>query len=37
VNVATGRSYDLRPLGDVSPIIRAGGIFEYARRSGMLE
>ena len=37
VNIATGRTYDLRPLGDVGPIIRAGGIFQYARRSGMLE
>lgn len=27
----------LSPLGDVGAIIDAGGVFEYARRSGMLE
>jgi len=33
----TGRSYALRPLGEAAPIVEAGGIFEYARRSGMLK
>lgn len=32
----TGETFDLGPLGDVGPIIEAGGIFEYARQSGML-
>ena len=35
-NVTSGETYALRPLGDVSEIIRAGGIFEYARTKGML-
>jgi len=35
-NVTSGETYALRPLGDVSEIIRAGGIFEYARIKGML-
>lgn len=32
-----GEVYDLSPLGDVLPIIEAGGVFEYARRAGMLK
>jgi 3-isopropylmalate/(R)-2-methylmalate dehydratase small subunit len=32
----TGKSYQLRPLGDVKPIIDAGGIFAYARATGMI-
>jgi len=35
-NATTGKSYALRPLGDVGDIIRAGGVFEYARQTGML-
>ncbi len=31
-----GRTYALKPLGEVKPIIEAGGVFEYARQSGML-
>ena len=26
----------VKPLGDVAPIIDAGGVFEYAKQSGML-
>ena len=37
VNNATGMSFDLRPLGDVSPIIQAGGLFAHAKASGMLQ
>jgi len=37
VNKTTGKTYDLNPLGDVLPIIEAGGIFEYARKAGMLK
>ena len=29
--------YDLKPLGDVLPIIEAGGVFAYAREAGMLK
>ncbi len=32
----TGKIYSLKPLGEVRPVIDAGGIFEYARRSGMI-
>lgn len=35
-NKTTGKSYPLKPLGDVKPIIDAGGVFAYARQSGML-
>lgn len=35
-NHRDGRTYRLKPLGEVKPIIEAGGVFEYARRSGML-
>ncbi len=35
-NQNTGQSYSLLPPGDVLPIIEAGGIFEYARKSGMI-
>ena len=35
-NNRTGESYSLRPLGDVLPIIDAGGLFSYARKSGMI-
>ena len=33
----TGKSYRLKPIGDALPIIEAGGVFEYARLSGMLK
>ncbi len=36
VQCATGRRFKLNPLGDVAPIIEAGGVFEYARQAGML-
>jgi len=32
----TGESITCAVLGDVGAIIAAGGIFEYARRQGML-
>ncbi len=35
-NHTTGKTYDLRPLGDVKPIVDAGGVFAYARQTGML-
>ncbi|HEX7008349.1 MAG TPA: 3-isopropylmalate dehydratase [Phycisphaeraceae bacterium] len=34
---ATGKNYALQPLGDVKPIVEVGGVFEYARRSGMIK
>jgi 3-isopropylmalate/(R)-2-methylmalate dehydratase small subunit len=36
-NITQGnRTYTLKPLGDVAPIIEAGGVFDYAQQSGML-
>ena len=37
INHRDGARHDLRPLGDVLPIIEAGGVFNYARQSGMLK
>lgn len=36
-NHTSGKSYDLNPLGDVKPVVDAGGVFEFARSSGMLD
>ncbi len=36
INRDSRSSWELRPLGDVAPIIEAGGVFEYARQTGML-
>jgi 3-isopropylmalate/(R)-2-methylmalate dehydratase small subunit len=33
---AKGRGFGLRPLGEAKPVIEAGGLFEYARRTGMI-
>ncbi len=35
-NLTTSESFDLKPLGNVLPIIEAGGLFEYARKSNMI-
>lgn len=32
----TGKIYPLRPMGEVRPVIDSGGIFEYARKNGMM-
>ena len=32
----TGKVYHFKPLGDVRPVVDAGGIFNYARASGMI-
>ncbi len=37
LNKTSGRRHLLRPLGDVLPIVEAGGVFTYARESGMLK
>ncbi len=31
-----GTTYPLKPLGEVRPVIDAGGVFDYARKTGML-
>lgn len=36
-NKTTGELYQLKPLGDVAPILEAGGLFPYARQVGMLK
>ena len=33
---ATGKVYSFRPLGEVRPVVDAGGLFNYARQSGMI-
>ena len=33
---AHGVTYSLKPLGEVRPVIDAGGIFNYARQTGMI-
>ena len=35
-NKTTGKSFELKPLGEVKPIIDAGGVFGYARQNGMI-
>ncbi|MEY3275029.1 MAG: hypothetical protein RL153_294 [Verrucomicrobiota bacterium] len=32
----TGAVYPLKPLGEVRPVVDAGGIFDYARKTGMI-
>jgi 3-isopropylmalate/(R)-2-methylmalate dehydratase small subunit len=36
-NRTTGEDWKLRPLGEVGPIIEAGGLFPYAKKVGMLK
>ncbi len=36
-NLTTGKTYALRPLGDVLEIVKAGGVFAYARQAGLLK
>jgi 3-isopropylmalate/(R)-2-methylmalate dehydratase small subunit len=31
-----GTNYPLKPMGDVRPVIEAGGLFNYARKAGMI-
>jgi 3-isopropylmalate/(R)-2-methylmalate dehydratase small subunit len=35
-NTASGAVHSLRPIGDAGPVIGAGGLFAYARQSGMI-
>jgi 3-isopropylmalate/(R)-2-methylmalate dehydratase small subunit len=37
INKTTGKRHELHPLGDVLPIIEAGGVFNYAKAAGMLK
>jgi 3-isopropylmalate/(R)-2-methylmalate dehydratase small subunit len=36
-NLTTGETWALKPLGEVAPILEAGGVFPYARKVGMLK
>jgi 3-isopropylmalate/(R)-2-methylmalate dehydratase small subunit len=36
-NNTTGDQWELQGLGEVAPILEAGGIFEYAKKVGMLK
>ena len=33
---ATGKTFSFKPLGDVRPVVDAGGLFNYARNTGMI-
>jgi 3-isopropylmalate/(R)-2-methylmalate dehydratase small subunit len=33
---ANGKTYALKPLGEVKPVVDAGGIFNFARQSGQI-
>jgi len=35
-NRRTGKTFGLRPLGEARPVIDAGGLFNYARQTGMI-
>lgn len=35
-NHTTGQTHLLKPLGDVADILRAGGVFNYARAAGLI-
>ncbi|GJQ09489.1 hypothetical protein GpartN1_g1280.t1 [Galdieria partita] len=35
-NLSSKKEFELEPLGDVLPVVDAGGLFEYARKSGMI-
>jgi 3-isopropylmalate/(R)-2-methylmalate dehydratase small subunit len=32
----TGKAHSFKPLGDVRPVVDAGGLFNYARQTGMM-
>ena len=36
-DLTTGKTYELKPLGEAGPVVDAGGIFEYARQQGMIK
>ena len=36
-NLTTGEVYELKSLGEVAPILEAGGLFPYARNVGLLK
>jgi len=34
---STGKTYSFKPLGDVREVVDAGGLFDFARKSGMMK
>ena len=36
-NLANRKQYGLKPLGDIIEILRAGDVFEYARKKGLIK
>ncbi len=36
-NVSGGKTYQLKPIGEVLPIIEAGDVFKYAKAQGMIK
>lgn len=34
---ATGKTYSFKPLGDVREVVDAGGLFNYARKAGLVK
>lgn len=36
-NLTTGKAFNLKPLGEVLPIIEAGDVFKYAKSKGMIK
>lgn len=36
-NITQNTEYEIRPLGSVADIVNAGGIFEFARKEGMID
>jgi 3-isopropylmalate/(R)-2-methylmalate dehydratase small subunit len=36
-DLSTGKTYALNPLGDVAAIVNDGGIFEHAKKAGLLK
>jgi len=37
VNKTSGKTYQLKPLGDVLPILEAGDVFAYAKKAGFFK
>jgi len=36
-NETTGKVFSFKPLGDVKPVVDSGGLFNFARKSGMIQ
>jgi 3-isopropylmalate/(R)-2-methylmalate dehydratase small subunit len=36
-NLTQGTEFELKPLGDILPILEAGDVFEYAKKAGLTQ